>query len=83
MNSFRARLERLEKEAADCKPVLLWIEPGECAEAAVKKHLVEHPKDAGREVLCLSWLSPGHSPAAHEAACAASHETNHLTRMEN
>lgn len=83
MNGFRARLARLEKATTDDKPVLLWIEPEESAETAVKRHLNAHPEDAGREVLCLSWMKPGHGPARQGAGITVGSEINHHTRMEN
>ncbi|GFK92346.1 hypothetical protein NNJEOMEG_00170 [Fundidesulfovibrio magnetotacticus] len=54
-NRFGARIKKLEENTANRKPVLIWIEPDENAEAAARRYLSEHPEDAGREVLCLSW----------------------------
>lgn len=65
MSNFGKRLEKLEMALTDRTPKLLWMEPYETSDGVARRHLSAHPEDAGREMICISWLA---SPQAPEPA---------------
>jgi hypothetical protein len=53
------RIEKLEQRLLPQKlPLSIWVDgPGEPAEAAIERHLREHPEDRGRPITTVSWLT--------------------------
>jgi hypothetical protein len=48
------RIEKIEQQRSP-RPVLVWCELDETAEAARQRHLAAHPEDSGRRIIIVGW----------------------------
>jgi hypothetical protein len=54
--SLRRRISAIEsKSGAGKKRILVWREPAEAPDEAIRRHLLENPGDAGREFIVVGW----------------------------
>jgi hypothetical protein len=61
------RIEKLEQRQSPQKlPLSIWVDGPETAEAAIERHLREHPEDRGRPINIVSWLTRPPHPVGRD-----------------
>jgi hypothetical protein len=61
------RIEKLEQKRSPRQPLSIWCDgPGAAAEAAIERHLREHPEDRGRPINTVSWLTRPPDPVGRD-----------------
>jgi len=62
------------------RPVILWRNEGEDADAVIARHLAEHPEDAKKRIHVVMWRRPNEESAAAAIARKLDEDPEDATR---